>query len=317
MFQSILEDVKREFNYGNMVTRIIILNVAVFIIVIFANLIMQVISANGGNAVNFVRLFALNSDWKYVLLRPWSIVTHMFLHQGLWHILWNMLFLYWFGRIVGDFIGNQRVLPIYLLGGLSGAAVYLFIANIIPIFVEQVPPIFNMGDYALGASAGVMAIVVAAGVISPDYIMRLLFFGDVRLKYIVGVLVLLDLLALTRLENTGGSFAHLGGAAMGLIFVRQLRNGVDWAFPINNILHKIGSIFKKGGLQRAPKGPKVVYKNPSKKARASVHKAGPVTDEEDLSYQEQLDAILDKIKQNGYDSLTEEEKKFLFNASKK
>ncbi|MDX1942730.1 MAG: rhomboid family intramembrane serine protease [Saprospiraceae bacterium] len=314
MFQSILEDVKREFNYGNMVIRIIIINIAVFVVVIIADLIMKIV---GGSTADFVQLFALNSGWKELLFRPWSIITHMFLHQGLGHIFWNMLILYWFGRIVGDFIGNQRVMPIYLLSGLSGAIAYLLIANVIPLLVQPIPPIFQVGGYALGASAAVMGMVLAAGVISPDYIMRLLFLGDVKLKYIVGLLILLDLVALTRLQNTGGSFAHLGGAAMGWLFVRQLRNGVDWAMPINNILNTIGSIFKKGGLQRSPKGPKVVYKNPSKKARANVRTNVSVTDEEDLPYQEQLDAILDKIKQRGYDSLSEKEKKFLFNASKK
>lgn len=121
--------------------------------------------------------------------------TSMFLHEGFWHLLWNMLFLYWFGRIVGDFIGDQRILPLYLLGGLTGAVVFFISANLLP---------YGMGGrFALGASAGVMAIVVAAGTISPDYIMRLLLLGDVKLKYIVAVLVFLDLILIPNGGNTG------------------------------------------------------------------------------------------------------------------
>lgn len=312
MFQSIWEDVKREFSYGNMVTRIIIINVAVFVSIHLVNLILYV--SNGGTPSPYfdkmVNFLSMSSDWKFVLTHPWGIITHMFLHVGFWHILWNMLFLYWFGRIVGDFIGNQRVLPIYLLGGLAGAAIYFLTANIMPYG--------SMGArFALGASGAVMAIVVAAGVIAPDYIMRLLFLGDVKLKYIVFVLVLLDLISIANDSNTGGHLAHLGGAAMGWIFVRQLRDGNDWAMPINNMLNSITRFFRNLTSSRQPKGPRVVYKNPNRKARATAGKAGPVTDEDDLSHQEQLDAILDKIKQSGYDSLSEEEKEFLFNASKK
>ncbi len=312
MFQSILEDVKREFSYGNMVTRIIIVNIALFVSIHLINLVLFI--SNGGapsgtfdKVVNFL---SLSSDWKYVLTHPWVIFTHMFLHVGFWHILWNMLFLYWFGRIVGDFIGNQRVLPIYLLGGLAGALIFFLSANVMA---------YGAGGarFALGASAAVMAIVVAAGVIAPDYIMRLLFLGDVKLKYIVLALVVLDMISIANTNNTGGHFAHLGGGAMGWIFVSQLRNGNDWAMPINHILNKIADFFRGLVGKKAPKGPRVAYKNPNKKARTTVRKTVVVKEGEEVSHQEQLDAILDKIKQSGYDSLSEKEKEFLFNASKK
>jgi membrane associated rhomboid family serine protease len=327
MFQSIWDDVKREFSYGNTITRIIIVNVAVFVVVVLVKLIIHAANADTATAVKaidrFVGFLALASDGKYLLFRPWSIFTHMFLHEGVWHILWNMLFLYWFGRIVGDFIGNQRVLPIYLLGGLSGAVVYLFISNVLPIFMNHIPPIFDMGTYALGASAAVMGIVVAAGVISPDYIIRLLFFGDVKLKYIVGALVLLDLVALSNLNNTGGAFAHLGGAIMGWLFVRRLRDGNDWAQPVNSLLEYVSGGF--ASKKNTNRGPRMAYKNPNRPTpsasksdvKTSRKTTTTTTDKTDLPYQERLDAILDKIKQSGYDSLTSEEKEFLFNASKK
>jgi hypothetical protein len=211
-----------------------------------------------------------------------------------------MVFLYWFGRIVGDFLGNRRVFPIYFWGGIAGVLFFFLSANLLPYSggVER---------FALGASGGVMAIVVAAGVIAPDYIMRLLFLGDIKLKYIVFALVFLDLIGIGNDLNTGGHFAHLGGALMGWLVVAQLKNGTDWCQPINSLLARISSLF-----ERKAKRPKVIYanKNKSKNERA----ASRFTDH--LDRQEKVDTILDKIKKSGYSSLSKEEKAFLFEASK-
>lgn len=309
MLQSIWEDVKREFNYGNMVTRIIIVNVVIFILINITNLLLKISGGweASGTFVRVIDFLSMSSDWRFVLTHPWVIFTHMFLHVDFWHLLWNMLYLYWFGRIVGDFIGNQRVLPIYLLGGLAGAILFFLSANFLLYAAGKAT--------ALGASGAVMAMVVAAGAISPDYIVRLLFLGDVKLKYIVFVLVLLDLIALAGDMNTGGHFAHLGGAAMGWIFVRQLREGRDWALPINTLFDRIYRPFRR--QPRAPRQPHMAYKNPNRTRTANTRKTTTTSDPEDLSHQDKLDAILDKIKQHGYESLSEQEKEFLFNASKK
>lgn len=311
MLRSIWEDVKREFGYGNMVTRIIIINVAVFVLVNVLKIVLYLF--NSGEVPSFFRdfiyFFSMSSDWKHILTHPWVIITSMFLHEGFWHILWNMLFMYWFGRIVGDFIGNQRVLPIYLLGGITGGILYFISANVGPLSGDG-------ASYALGASAGVMAIVAASGAIAPDYVMRLLFLGDVKLKYIVLALIFLDFIGIANNMNTGGRVAHIGGALFGWLFVRQLREGNDFSQPVNNILDRISGFF--GSLRdkgKPRKGPRVVYRSTSK-ARHS-RKGHASTDQEDLSHQERLDSILDKIKDTGYDSLSKEEKEFLFNASKK
>ncbi len=312
MLGSIWEDVKREFSYGNMVTRIIIINIAVFVLLNLTWVILRI--AHGWDTppiyTSIQRFFMMSSDWWHNLTHPWVIITHMFLHKGFWHILWNMLFMYWFGRIVGDFIGNQRILPIYLLGGLVGAVFFFASANLLPIYG-------NGTSYALGASAAVMAIVAAAGAIAPDYIIRLLFLGDIKLKYIVGALILLDLIGFAGDINTGGHIAHLGGALFGFLFVRQLREGKDWSQPVNDLIDRIRQFFNSlhSPTPAARKGPRVVYRNTSKKPRS--RKGNAVSDNEDLSHQEKLDAILDKIKRSGYDSLSEAEKEFLFNASKK
>ncbi len=305
MVRSIWEDAKREFSYGNMVTRIIIINVAVFVLINLVRIVLFI--GNGGEPSplfqEIIRFFSMSSDWSHVLTHPWVIITSMFLHEGFFHILFNMLFIYWFGRIVADFIGNQRILPIYLLGGVAGAILYFVTANLLPYGQGGV-------SYALGASAGVMAIVVAAGAIAPDYIMRLLLLGDIKLKYIVAALVFLDLVAATGYTNTGGAFAHLGGALFGWVFIRQLQSGNDWAHPVNSFLDKVSNFFQGLGGSHSKKGPRVVYRNTS--GRQRTDKASP-----DQSYQERLDTILDKIKQSGYESLSESEKEFLFNASKK
>jgi membrane associated rhomboid family serine protease len=295
MIKSIFDDAKREFSYGNMVTRLILVNVGVFIFIHIIQIVL--FAANGATRsplyTEFIRFFSMSSDVKHILTHPWVLVTSMFLHEGFWHILWNMLYLYWFGRIVGDFLGNRRVFPLYILGGLFGGLFFYASANLMPGGSEQI-------RYALGASGGVMAIVVAAGVIAPDYIMRLLFLGDVKLKYIVMALVFLDMIGIANDMNTGGHFAHLGGALMGWLYIYQLRNGTDWGRPVAYITDGISRLFS---AERKPK--------------MRVVKTGGVTKSSPKlqTDQERLDQILDKIKQSGYKSLTKEEKEYLFKAS--
>ena len=301
MFSSLWQDIKREYENGNMITRIILVNIAVFVAINMVHLFFP----NFGGKINesyitIRNLFCMSSSWMYVLTHPWVIVTNMFLHEGFMHILWNMLFLYWFGRIVGDLIGNQRILPIYLLGGLVGALTFFLSINILGYGGPGV-------HFALGASGAVMAIVAAAGTISPDYNMRLLLIGDVKLKYVVAVLVFLDVIATSKNVNTGGAFAHLGGAAFGYFFVTQLRNGTDYSIPINRFFEWISNLFQS---KKPISKMRVSYKNPNLNQEAG-------SDTDTFSHQEKLDLILDKIRKNGLEHLTEEEKEFLYNASKK
>lgn len=316
MFTSIWEDIKQQFSHGNSLTRIILVNIAVFVVVTLVRLILMPVE-DGFTYNDFLHFFTISSNGWHNLTHPWVIITHMFLHEQIFHILWNMLLLYWFGRIVGDLLGDHRVLPIYLLPGIAGGLTYFAMA--------QVLTSMSFGSYALGASAAFMGIVVVAGVIAPDYIISLLFLGDVRLKYIVAVLVLLDLVAISWNSNTGGSFGHLGGALMGYVIARQLQQGNDMTAPVNNLLLKISTFFKNLFGNERPR-PKMAYKNPkvkqeqrtttSRRTRTS-NKGDHASDSQDLSHQEKVDAILDKIKQSGYESLSREEKEYLFNASKK
>ncbi len=305
MFNSMWQDVKSEFRMGNMITRLIIINVIVFIIV---NLVRLGITLTSGfekpvpgeetTFDKFISWIALSNNWLDDLIHPWVFITSMFLHVGFIHILFNMLFLYWFGKIVGDLIGDRKILPLYLLGGLSGGIIYVLVSQYADI-----------GNPAYGASAGVMAIVLASGFLAPDYILRLLFVGEVKLKYVVGILIFLDLVGIGSMDNTGGHLAHLGGAAMGWFFIFSLRNGKDIGEPINRFFDYIKEYFTGKKMT-------VAYKNPNKKSMFKNQKPGQDSDEIN-NHQEHLDAILDKIKRSGYESLTKEEKEFLFKASKK
>jgi membrane associated rhomboid family serine protease len=314
MFSSIWQDVKGQFSHGNMLTRIIWVNVGGFLLLLLSKLIMVPI---GGFELfeQFKQSLIIGADWKHNLTHPWVFITHTFLHEDLWHLLWNMVGLYWFGRIVGDLLGDRRVLPMYLLSGLVGGLTYFAAANIAEQFGGGFSP------FALGASAAFMGLLTIAGTTAPDYLIHLFILGEVRLKFIVGFFIVLDLVAISNNFNSGGSFGHLGGAFMGFLIAQQLSHGNDWTVPVNRMLDGISAFFRNLFSPKRPK-PNVAYRNPDLKkqpAGRTERRAArrPADTSDGLSYQEQLDAILDKIKLTGYDSLSASEKEFLFNASNK
>lgn len=302
MLQSILDDIKREFATGNIISRLAIINIGVFILINVTWFVLKIANAGAVPPLYYdiLHFFAVSSSIMHNLTHPWVFITSIFLHEGFWHLLWNMLFLYWFGRIVADLIGERKIFPLYLLGGLVGCFIFWLSAQVVPYYSGG--PI-----YAIGASAGVMAIVMASGLIAPDYVMRLFLIGDVKLKYIVAVLILVDIFGLASDVNTGGHFAHLGGVFMGWLFVYQLREGNDWSEGVHNLLDKIRDFFseRKQPVTTATER-KLVVKHSYKKNQERLS-------EDEI--EERIDGILDKIKAKGYESLTREEKDFLNNAS--
>ena len=316
MFQSIWQDIKNEFRYGTMLMQIIIANCIVFVAVNIVKLFLTIPGTDAMYYSNFLHFFCMPADFKTFLTHPWSIITSGFLHEAFGHIFWNMLMLYWFGRVVGDLIGNRFILPIYTFGVIIGNLVFFLVAN----FTPYSP---GIGIYALGASAGVMAMVAAAAIIAPDYIFNLLLIGPVKLKYIALVLIVLDIISISNNYNAGGSFSHLGGVALGITFATNLGRGHDWSLGFNAVIDSIKQLFRKimgrsssnNNRTRNPNYSQRTYvEHTSSKTSANSNKksgAAPLTE------QERLDAILDKISQKGYNSLNAEEKDFLFKASKK
>lgn len=303
MLNSIWGDVKREFAIGNAVTKLIIVNVVVFVLI---NLIKMFMGGNGEPFRLFLYKFCISGVAIENFKQPWRIFTSIFLHEDFGHILWNMLVFYWFGKIVGDLMGYRRVLPVYLLGGISGGLAFI---------VGNALGLMN-GGYLLGASAGIMAILMVAGMKAPDYRLYLLFIGEVKLKYIALAVFFLDLVSISNFDNTGGHVAHIGGFLFGGLYVTLLNKGVDLGEPVQQLLDNLSSFFHNlfSGEGRR-KRPEKVFTNTATRKRSAP--TSSKTKEEEAFHQEKLDTILDKIKQSGYNSLTQEEKEFLFKASNK
>ena len=299
---SIWQDIKGEFNKDNTITKLIFINIIVFIVMNVGFFILNKGFNNPVLAANFYSFFTLPADLGKLITRPWTIITHMFAHAGIFHILFNMLWLFWMGKILREYIGDRKILPIYIYGALTGALFYILFYNLLPGFRNEVG-----GAEALGASAAVMAIIVATATLLPDYTIFLFIIGPVKLKWIAVFAIILDIVGINGL-NAGGSIAHMGGAVFGFIFIRQLQSGNDLSRGFNIFIDKLSGWFS---MRRTPK---VAYKNTGKTG-PTVRKATRKSVLEE-SRQEKLDAILDKIHRSGYDSLTEEEKEFLFRVSK-
>lgn len=305
MFESIFDDLKNYFRSGNMISRLIIINAFVFLAIILVKIALLSSENHTANIATFTKYIAWNSDLMFNLKHPWVIVTHAFTHFGLFHFIFNMLFLYWFGRIVGDLIGDDKILPLYILGILGGV-----------IMLTAFNLITGTSSVGYGASAAVWALILAAGFISPDYSLHLILIGVVKLKFVILGLIVINLLAFSNMQNMGGQMAHLGGGVIGAFFVVALRNGNDLSIPINRWIDKFSSFFERNEVSRSR------VKSPLKVSFKSEDSGGRARHISDESYEQQssaskLDEILDKIKEKGIKSLSKEEKTFLDQQSKK
>lgn len=214
--------------------------------------------------------------------RIYTVLTYMFFHDGFFHFFFNMLGLFWFGQIFMNFLKSRQFHFVFIAGGLAGALFFVAALNLFPAFSDNVA-----GTTVIGASGAVMAIIVATATLVPNYAIFLMFLGEVKIKYIAIAYFVLDVLALGSI-NAGGNFAHIGGAALGFVFIKSLQSGRDWS--------KI--------LERKPKLRVVKNEQPIKKPTFKGVS------------QTEIDEILDKISTSGYDKLTTTEKEKLFKASK-
>ena len=317
---SFLDDLRHNWQKPNsLLTRFILINVFVFVLInivrifvsvepyyaFFQNLAMPT-SLLEGDYIKVPTKEGILDIYIYpIIYKPWTFFTAFFTHEGFGHILYNMLALYWFGRLIRDFLGDRKLFALYFLGGIAGSLSMLILYNLIPNFRADA---VGLG---LGASAAVFAIMVAAATKFPEYQFNLLFFGPVRIKYIVLVLVLLSFFGLKG-SNVGGEVAHLSGTLIGFLYIRQLHKGVDIGAPVLAVSDFIMNLFKpRPKIKVTHRSGKRRATGKSTSRRSSKSSSGGV----DNPPQEEIDAILDKISQSGYDSLTKDEKQKLFNAS--
>lgn len=271
------------FQSGNPLFFYIGINIILFVIVAVLG-VLTWLGGNGDILSPLIREYVgLPANLSKLPERFYTIFTYMFFHDGILHILFNMLGLFWFGNIFMNFLKSRQFHFVYLAGGLFGGLFAVAVLNIFPVYAGGLA-----GVTIIGASAAVMAIIFAAATLVPDYTIMLLFFGEVKIKWIAIIYFFLDFISIGSV-NAGGSLAHIGGALLGFVYIKRLQNGSDWS-----------KLF-----ERKPKLKVVRNEKPIKKPEFK----GGVS-------QQEIDAILDKISTSGYDKLTATEKEKLFKASK-
>jgi len=288
---NIWNEIKESFKEGSALTRLIYINLGVFLVFRILNVFFFL----SGTPFPFMDWLALPADFGMLASRPWTLITYMFLHFDFLHILFNLLWLYWMGQIFLTYFDQGKLITIYLFGGIFGGLFYVAGYNSFPVFSQ-----FVADSRLLGASASVIAIVTALAMHAPNHTLNLMFIGPVKIKFIALVSVLMYVIGISS-TNAGGNLAHLGGAFWGVIYVLQLRRGIDLGKGINRVIMGLKKMF-------SPKpNVKVSYRKPV----------------DDIEYNRQknqdkarMNEILEKISKSGYDSLSKEEKEVLFRMGK-
>jgi membrane associated rhomboid family serine protease len=285
---SLWQDIRyKMLQTGSRINLLIGINVLAFLLI---NIPAVLFGLMGNDMLNnfAAEYLALPANLSRLATRFWTPVTYMFMHAGVFHILFNMLWLYWMGQIFEEYLGKKRLVGLYFMGGLAGAALFVLAYNVFPAFAGA--PL--MYATVVGASASVTAIVIATATLLPNYTIYMMFIGPVKLKWIAVFFIIIDFLSIAG-PNAGGEIAHLGGALLGFIYIKQLNRGNDWSRSVDNIF-----------TQR----PKVKVVSQNRSFQQPSSSSAP--------RQEEIDLILDKISQSGYESLNKHEKEVLFRASK-
>ncbi len=288
---TIFDEIKESFKEGSALTRLIYINLGVFLIIRILNVFFFL----SGTPFPFLDWLALPADFGMLASRPWTLFTYMFLHFDFLHILFNLLWLYWMGQIFLGYFDQGKLITIYLLGGITGGLFYVAGYNSFPVFSQIVTD-----SRLLGASASVIAIVTALAMHAPNHTLHLMFIGSVKMKFIALFSVLMYVIGISS-TNAGGNLAHLGGAFWGVIYIFQLRRGIDLGKGMNRMFSELKRAF-----------------SPKPKVKVSYRK--PVDDLEYNRMKNQdktrMNEILEKISKSGYDSLSKEEKEVLFRMGK-
>jgi membrane associated rhomboid family serine protease len=293
---SIWDDIKMAFRKGSSLNKLIYINIGMFLVISIMGIIGFLL-VNPTISEQTIRFLSVPSSLNSLIVKPWTLITYMFTHKEILHILVNMMWLYWFGNIFLEYFDQKKLVAVYILGGIAGAVAYVLSYNIFPAFAKVVEESIPL----LGASASVMAIVVAIAVYVPDYTVNLFLFGRIKIKYIA-VLIFILTSILDFSVNSGGKLAHIGGALFGYFFTMGYRRGKDPVKWFNNIADRLAALF------RPKKKMKVTHKR-----SADDFEYNRMKNEK----QEQINKILEKISRGGYDSLTREEKELLFKESQK
>jgi membrane associated rhomboid family serine protease len=288
---SFSDNIRTHIRLSDTLQRLILINVVFFFLVRIVNALSELFMHPVFSFEDVSYYTAIPANLDSLVRRPWTILTYMFFHWDILHILFNMLWLYWMGRIFQEYLGNKKLINTYILGGITGALFFVIGFNLFPLFSGSLP-----ASFALGASASVLAITVAAATLLPNYPIQLFLFGNVKLKWIAAVTILLDLINVSG-SNAGGHIAHIGGAFYGFLYITMLKKGTDLSGWLTVLLDRF-----------------------SGRPRMRVSKVKTKHDEEFIANkkakQEKMDDILDKISKSGYGSLTQAEKDFLFQMSK-
>lgn len=292
---SIIDDLKLQYKLGNIAVRLIFWNLLLFAVPAIVFGVLQLFHIR----IEYLNFVSLSTDWSDLLWKPWSLLSYAFFHSGIFHLIFNMLMLHFVGQLFLTFFTQKQLLAVYILGSVFSGLLYM-------IGYQFLPALAGVNATMVGASGAVMAILLATVSYQPYMEVRLLIFGTVKLWQIALVFIILDLIQLP-MDNTGGHIAHLSGAFFGYIYIKLLQNGTDLGSGLNSLLDAIASLFSR--KKRTPF--KKVHVNPKKPA---VKKESKIVAKDKT--QQQIDEILDKISQSGYDSLTSEEKEFLFKAGK-
>lgn len=302
-FNEIIANLKRQFLAGGMYIKLIYINVGVF-------LIMSIIALIGAlmKSPELAMQLELNlgaaTDLNILLLKPWTIVTYMFVHGDFWHILMNMLLLFFFGRQIEAYLGSKKVLSIYVVGALVGLAVQIAAINIFPLFSDAPFGVI------VGASGGVFALMVALATYAPRLEVNLFGVFPMKLMWLVGGYFLLELLNVGQVSNVA-HFTHVGGGIYGFLMVSQYKKGKDIAKWFDNLMAFFAGLFNPSKRKPKMKVKHSKFRNQKAGAKPKPPKDDIEFNARKVEQQKKLDAILDKIKVRGYDGLTKSEKDFL------
>ena len=312
-----IDNLRSRYAAATVPVRFVMVNVAVFVIVRVLALVCLLFAVD---AMPAIELLEMPSNPVKFVHQPWSLISYMFLHYDVMHILFNMLWLYWFGAMFHQIFGTRRFVGLYFLGGIGGALLYMLAYNVLPLFSST-------EGLLLGASASVLAIVAATAVRQPDYKVGLLFFGQISLKWIAIVTIFIDVISIGS-SNAGGHIAHLGGALTGAAFALADRRGTDITAWFNRAIDRLVNLtrrrprvkvgnFHNSPFTRTKQQPRDDNRRQPRDDKQQDERDNGRRHTMTPAEEAEMDEILKKIKLSGYSSLTAEEKRRLFEVSKR